>query len=78
MTAAKGVLRVALIQANPTVGAIDANLARALAYCESHKDADLVVVHDDPQQGGGCLDNGGQDDDGRWQGQGGWRQGQGW
>jgi NAD+ synthase len=43
MTAAKGVLRLALIQANPTVGAIDANLARALAYCESHKDADLIV-----------------------------------
>jgi NAD+ synthase len=43
MTAATGVLRLALIQANPTVGAIDANLARALTFCESNKDADLVV-----------------------------------
>ncbi|HWA41607.1 MAG TPA: NAD+ synthase [Hypericibacter adhaerens] len=43
MTAAKGVLRLALIQANPTVGAIEANLALALKHCESNRDADLVV-----------------------------------
>jgi NAD+ synthase len=43
MTADPGVLRLALIQANPTVGAIDANLARALEACERNKDADLIV-----------------------------------
>jgi NAD+ synthase len=36
-------LRLALVQANPTVGDFSGNLEKALAFCQQHRDADLIV-----------------------------------
>ncbi|HEX9447434.1 MAG TPA: NAD+ synthase, partial [Dongiaceae bacterium] len=36
-------LRLALVQANPTVGDFTGNLDKVLTYCRQHRDADLIV-----------------------------------